>query len=449
MKKYLSYILLSVFLFTVSSCGSDDDNSPTPDTPQHYRRTIIAYISADNNLSQSLNSDLNEMVEGSTQLASDCQLLAFVDMKNGSTGIYRIAGGKKEMVRSWSTKVYSTSSDTMLEVFQWIISNYPADEYATILEGHGTGSLVVSHSSNDWDTIPGNVVRQNAATAEPIVATSKEQTSSHNAYGYDDNGPTSGSTKIWMNIPSLAAVFSHLPKMQYIFFDCCCMGNIETVYEMRKYTDYIVAPVSEVPGDGAPYDKIIPFLGIDKAAVGDSIIDKYTEQFKNTPDYGICISNISTNETALQELLFATKNLVKKLPDDGEGHVSPMTNVVFYYNLHGSTINVKPVLHDIKSVFRQNNISDSEITEWENALKKVVRKTYPVNPTNFKWLSAIGVIDYRWPFTCDAANYCGLSMFIPLAMYDDYAKAYSTISLNKSMYNLEWTRKVYEGVFGY
>lgn len=426
MKKLLTYIFISIFLMSFNSCGSDDDgnSSNDPSTPKHYRRTIMAYVMADNNLNKYLNTDINDMVTGSKGLASDCQVLAFVDMKNSKPCIVRIADGKKEIVRSWTENVYSTSAETMLDAFQWIVSNYPADEYATIFEGHGTGSLITSHTSDNHDSIPSDVVRLNA-------------------YGYDDRGTTNSDIKTWINIPSIAAVMSHLPKMQFVFFDCCCLANIETVYELRKYTDYIVALVSETPGDGAPYREIIPCMELDKSVACDSIASKYAKAY-NSDTYGICVSYFSTDEAALTELLNATKALTKKLPTDGKGMTKPnISNVVYYYNLYGSTLNVKPALFDMKSLFAQNGISNSEIEEWEKAVKKVVIKTYPEKPTDFKWFSTIGVNDYRYSFKCNAANYSGMNMFVPLPMYDDFAIVKSTVSLNKSMYNLEWTRKVF------
>ena len=44
-----------------------------------------------------------------------------------------------------------------------------------------------------------------------------------------------------------------LPKLDYLMFDDCYMANIETAYELRKATNYIVASTSEVMSAGNPY----------------------------------------------------------------------------------------------------------------------------------------------------------------------------------------------------
>ena len=46
----------------------------------------------------------------------------------------------------------------------------------------------------------------------------------------------------------------------YIFFDACFMQCVETAYELRSLTDYIIASPADIPVLGAPYDKIMDCL---------------------------------------------------------------------------------------------------------------------------------------------------------------------------------------------
>ena len=45
-------------------------------------------------------------------------------------------------------------------------------------------------------------------------------------------------------------------KMQYIMFDDCYMSNIETAYELRNATSYLISCTSEIMAYGMPYHKM-------------------------------------------------------------------------------------------------------------------------------------------------------------------------------------------------
>ncbi|OJX88031.1 MAG: hypothetical protein BGP01_07010 [Paludibacter sp. 47-17] len=46
-------------------------------------------------------------------------------------------------------------------------------------------------------------------------------------------------------------------KFDFILFDACLMGVVETAYELRNNTNYILSPSTETIADGFPYDLII------------------------------------------------------------------------------------------------------------------------------------------------------------------------------------------------
>ena len=61
----------------VTACSKDEDNSSTP--PEPARRTVIIYMSGENNLTYYIQSDLNEMMEGRKQVTANENLVVFVD----------------------------------------------------------------------------------------------------------------------------------------------------------------------------------------------------------------------------------------------------------------------------------------------------------------------------------------------------------------------------------
>ena len=55
-----------------------------------------------------------------------------------------------------------------------------------------------------------------------------------------------------MNVTTLARVLED-ENFSFIYFDCCFMMSVETLYEMRNTAPVIAGSVTELPVDGMPY----------------------------------------------------------------------------------------------------------------------------------------------------------------------------------------------------
>ena len=93
MTKHIFHIMLVIFigLSTISSCSDDELEEEV-----HTKRTVIAYITGDNNISSNLLGDIKEMISGSTNLPSDCRLVIFSDCKNSNPYIAEIKNGEEK-----------------------------------------------------------------------------------------------------------------------------------------------------------------------------------------------------------------------------------------------------------------------------------------------------------------------------------------------------------------
>ncbi len=429
MKKILFLLLTAVFAF--AACSESD--SEAPQLQKFKKRTIIAYITADNNISNGLLDDIAEMKIGARKLSKDCNLIAFIDAAAQKPYIAMITADSMQIVKKWDNDFYTTDPDSMLSVFQWIIESYPALEYATIFEGHGTGAIINKDTlKNEFFTLM--------------------------AYGYDKTGSGSSIANKFINIPTLAKVLNKLPHMQFIFFDCCCMANIETVYELRNSTDYVIALASETAAKGAPYNTIVPLLSLNNDVVGDSIIKHYVEDsnFGDTIG-GVCLSYVKTSElTALKD---GTKTLLQKLyakqkqdnPSETE-LIIDREHCIYYYD--DNTTRFYPVLHDMKSVFRhaldEKKISSDDYEAWlkllNNAVNQDMVSRYMPNPEkNDIWTTDryygpnIKFNQFRDYFTKD--YYGALSMIFPTPDYD-WATLFGYPSVNQTMLQLEWCNAV-------
>lgn len=208
------------------SCGDDDGSGPTPPPVTGPSRTVIAYMVATNSLNGADDDDILQMRQAVTAGALG---------DNGHLLIYRAAigtapklavmdaDGTTRVLREYGAAggpdgVNSLDPDFMRSVIADAMAMSPSDEYGLILWSHSTG----------WRGID---------TAVKSVT--------GRSFG-DDYGRM-------LTIPQLADVFTGLPRLLFIYFDSCFMGNVETLYELRHATDWVIASPAETPFDGAPY----------------------------------------------------------------------------------------------------------------------------------------------------------------------------------------------------
>ncbi len=423
MKRTYHVLLFTITFALLCACASENDSTSDNDNNRDNttlpmalgRRTIIAYVTADNNLSSTLSDDIAEMVAGSKDMPSDCRLIVFADINGQKPYIAHLQNGELRKIKQYDNDFYTTSADSMRNVLQWIINNFPSEEYAAIIEGHGSGPLIRK------DTISTSLIKTYA-------------------YGYDAEGENSAtSTPKWQNIPSMAAAFNSLKaangskiKMAYLFFDCCCFQSVEVAYELRHATEYIIAPVSETPADGANYKHIMSALCSPKDSVAKNIVSQYSQ------DCNLCISAVKTN--GLEDLCKATKRILGSLYNSNS---SPLTldryKCIYYYRGNETGVIRTPTLHDIKNIIKIN-ASQQAYDEWLPYLEKVVF----ARQLSKRWDTVMDINFYSFDDCLSYDYYGGLSMIAPTEVYTENGS-----DINTTMFQLEWCRDVGWKEFGW
>lgn len=225
MRNIIRTIFWSMFLCVMASCHSEEPAPAVSTVP----RAVLVYMVADNSLGINGNDaeDLAEMQEAATAGdLGDSRLIVYHAGINGDPILMEITSEGTKTLKSYTSSDLSVSAKRMSEVISDFKGMAPARNYSMILWSHASGWLQ-------------NGVERPAQTGLP------------NSFGDD--------SQHYMNITTLSEVLDG-NNFDYLYFDCCYMANIETVYQLRNVTNSIVGSATELPADGMPYDATLRYL---------------------------------------------------------------------------------------------------------------------------------------------------------------------------------------------
>lgn len=414
MKLYLRYILpLFLILGTMTAC-TDDITDDIPEDPEQEvaRRTVLIYMVAENTLSTATENDIQELTYAANRsmIPEDCNILVYNDNtrlpyitlfnKNGTT-----------TWKTWSKEQNSADSTMMLATLKDMIANYPSKNYALVLWSHGSG----------WAPDDETVEKQKKEYVESQTPGARQA----RAFGID-NGKNSASENgpYGMNVSSIKWVLKKMGvHMDYILWDACLMQGIETAYELRHETDWIIGAPTETPGLGAPYHMAAE--GLCNADM-EAILDAYNSYYDNSTSYlrNFPLSFIKTSE--LEALAKATAPLIAKYFQDKdqtpEGVAtaqiySPRKFVDYIRSQRALRIGT-PIAYDMGSVMGKI-LTDEEYDNWRPLLDKAIPyKTYPTK----QWMTSWDTSEYGTEFCnlTDKEHYSAISMNVPEDDYDIY-----------------------------
>ena len=418
-KTMLVSILTAGTMMSFTACSSDNEvlsevNDNLQLNASRYapaERTVLVYLAGKNNLSQSLQTNLEQMKAGSRNIIGNNTLLVFVrrDIQGEKPWLARISNG--EVTDSVSlddmgfgkSNMQACNPELMEQVMRYAFSHYPANEYGLVLGGHSTGWLI--------DEEPGQT----------------------RAFGVDngDGYTYSRKNKRWMNVPTMARVLERVPHLKFIFADCCNFMCLETMYELRNVTDYIIGSPAEIPAEGAPYEQIIPAL-FEKNTFCSSVIGiYYRAQNGELP-----LSAVKTS--AIDQLANATRNALDMVQAKiGNGYAD--TQGLIHYGYSGSSIQFHQeynLFYDAGDFFR-SQLSENDYLQWKQALDKtVIEKRFAK-----QWRTCMTWRYIYSDFEMTEEKYHGVSMYIPQDANTEYGIYYA--QNNEDIKQLKWYQSVW------
>ncbi len=379
----ISFVILVLSLFVFSSCDKDDDNDNKG--TKRFSRTVLLYMVAENSLNDWASADINEALSGVGCLSDDDALIIFIDDEK-LPRIYEVNSRTKVSDFSKLVPVYefdadfnSASAESLREVLVYMNKKYPSNSSGIIFWSHASG----------W--IPSNNLFSRASLRR--------------SFGIDNGNNSFSNRGHEMNMSDMANVLEEFDRFEFLLFDACFMQCIESAYELRNCTNYVIASPAEIPGPGANYGSSLLKSVFANNVNASAIVDAYYNHYENSRDYGVVLSAIDCRE--MDEFAMLMSDVMTKYSD--VILEADFENVQKYFNYDDwSRLSEFPDYYDIRGVM-QSVLTSEEYSEWNEAFMKLV----PYAKSTSRWYSSY----FNGYLPVDKEQFGGVSMFVPLRKY--------------------------------
>ncbi len=252
--------VLMIISAVFSACEDEIDKSGSLPEAQTKQVTYLLYMVGQNDLKEYLNENIRDLKVGFGKTDIDANILVYADISS-MPSLYLIGKDISGKVQQMLVKTYpdqfSVDPDVMRCVINEVFSMYPADKKGITFSSHADGSLYTDRTINK------------------------------RSFGSE------GSQRYGMNVTDIREVLDGCPDMDLVMFDACMMASVETAYELKNNTHYLLAAPNTVPAEGFPYDRILPYLlQMDEVGIVSAAQDymKYFEENENEWDDFVAVS---------------------------------------------------------------------------------------------------------------------------------------------------------------
>lgn len=249
------------------------------------------------------------------------------------------------------------SAEGIADILNEVKTKASALNYALIVGVHGCGWTYAS----DWSRYP--------YYARPSVTRPRDNNFSGIQFGPDPNAPLTrffGSVSLAENAMDISTLAEGIResglKMQYILFDACYMSNIETAYELKDVTNYMIASGSEIMAAGLPYRSMWSYLNSPTPNYS-SIVSTSVNFYKNNSSAPFC--NLAAIDCRQVEKL---ASVMKDI--NAEYQLSASVNLDSIQHLDGFRPNL---FYDLETYVDSLRPSGYLLDQFKNQLKLTIK----------------------------------------------------------------------------
>ena len=277
-KLFTLFICMISLAMTFTGCSEE-----AFDTDSVNKQTILVFYpwtgsQSDTGLLGDLQNNIDSICDGiiDRKGLNNSRVLVFLSDKYNHSTLYDLQyNATTKSVDRVPLKEYEgasyASAEGIADIMNEVKTKASALNYALIVGVHGCGWTYASDWSKYPDYARPSVTRPSDSALNGYSATGYSATGissfSGIQFGPDPNAPLTrffGSVSLAENAMDISTLAEGIResglKMQYILFDACYMSNIETAYELKDVTNYMIASGSEIMAAGLPYRSMWSYL---------------------------------------------------------------------------------------------------------------------------------------------------------------------------------------------
>jgi len=416
MKKFIFGFVLAVM--SVVGLGSCSDEAFYVDSVN--KQTILVFLpwsggTTSTGLKQALSNNIDSICAGIVDKKglNNSRVMVFFSENANSSTLYDLEyDATNKTVSRIPVKTYEGSSYNSAEGFASILNEVKQDaealNYALIIGGHGCGWTY----ADDWLDYPnkaksyhGGALDATNLRQDSAFGSTKNLSIAENfsgiQFGNDVDNPRTrffGSVSRKDNSMDVTTLAEGIKlsgiKMQYILFDACYMGNVETAFELKDVTNYLIASSSEILAAGVPYRSMWSYLN-SATPNYSSFVNGVVNFYKNSTDPYCNMAAIDCRE--MDNLASVMKDINSKYTFDTSIRLDSIQPLDGF----------SPRLSFDLGVYVDSLAPSGYLKEqFTNQLKKTVKAAAYTDYV----ITALGL--YR-DNTIKVTNYCGLSVSDP------------------------------------
>lgn len=399
------------------SCDKDKVNKTEPEETPGYGttngRTVLVYLVAENSLATFVVNDVKEMLLGAKYLGANDRVVVYIDDR-ATPRIYAISFADRNKsyeellpVMQYESDKNSSATQSLDEFIRFGETHYPAPSYGIILWSHGSG----------WVPPYNQPVNSELRTYGARIRKS---------FGLDNELNSLSNKGYEMSIDSLRYTLEKHRKFDFLLFDACFMQNIEVAYELRNTADFIIGSPAEIPGEGAPYDRMMHHMFSDGNYV-KPMVEAYYKGYKDLNNgYGVLLNAVRTD--SLERFADITAPLVKKYKE--KLMTMDHDTILNYFRWDYYPNYSYPDFYDMRGIM-QAAMSAEDYEYWDRQFNSIIE----CNPHTSRWFSEFNQSSNNRVYE---NQYSGISMHIPLKKYADRRRWFTS-----GYYLTEWAQKVW------